>query len=128
MLFIIACLRPTLSKPYRVIQARISQYVLYQDRPQVVRLPEPAGRGSKGVCSGDERLFIRSLDAPLACFGRPSPFPVLSQPPDLSEGVSFNLHNNAWGTNYPIWVPLGEEDVYMAFRFELEAMRLETPL
>jgi len=34
--------------------------------------------------------------------------------PDLSQGMHFNLHNNLWGTNFPMWF---EEDC--RFRFIL---------
>ncbi|GAB4813534.1 hypothetical protein N2152v2_000580 [Parachlorella kessleri] len=45
-------------------------------------------------------LSVRSLDAALVSPGSPTPFQVLSSPPDLKQGVSFALTNNIWGTNY----------------------------
>ena len=43
------------------------------------------------------------LDSPLVAPAA-SPFmPFAPEPPDLSQGVRFNLHNNKWGTNFPMW-------------------------
>ena len=65
-------------------------------------------------------LRIRSLDAALVSPGRPTPFPNLSQQPEMEEGVSFALTNNIWGTNYPMWVPYVAGDKDMTFRFILQ--------
>ncbi|MDB5539485.1 MAG: glycosyl hydrolase, partial [Devosia sp.] len=33
-----------------------------------------------------------------------TPFmPFNPNPPDFSAGLRFNLHNNKWGTNFPMW-------------------------
>ena len=48
-------------------------------------------------------LRIRSLDAPLVALGARSPLNFSLDPPDLRQGVHFNLFNNGWGTNYPQW-------------------------
>ncbi|HEY9009528.1 MAG TPA: DUF5054 domain-containing protein [Devosia sp.] len=46
---------------------------------------------------------ITPLDAPLVAPAA-SPFmPFEKRPPDFSGGVRFNLHNNKWGTNFPMW-------------------------
>ena len=48
-------------------------------------------------------LTIEPLDSPLVAPAG-SPFmPFAPEPPDLSAGVRFNLHNNKWGTNFPMW-------------------------
>lgn len=39
----------------------------------------------------------RSLDAALVSPGAPTPFPVLSEKPDMKQGMSFLLCNNIWG-------------------------------
>jgi hypothetical protein len=66
----------------------------------------------KGVFS--RRLHINSLDTPLVALGEP----VLLNfdPHDLTfdGGLHFNLYNNLWGTNFPMWY---EEDG--SFRFTL---------
>ena len=48
-------------------------------------------------------LSIAPLDTPLmAPAGQP--FMAFShQASDFSDGVRFNLHNNKWGTNFPMW-------------------------
>jgi len=64
------------------------------------------------VSSGDFSIF--SLDAPLVAPGRPSLLDFNNRQPDLRSGVSFNLYNNMWGTNFPMWY---SEDA--AFNFQL---------
>jgi hypothetical protein len=82
--------------------------------------PDPASRPHA------ERLRIASLDAALVAAGEPMPFPSpaggAQPPPDLArEGVSFNLVNNVWGTNWPMWSPWRAREVDAAFRFVLTA-------
>ena len=51
----------------------------------------------------DGRLTMTPLDTPLVA---PLDWPFMSfslSPPDLAAGVRFNLHNNKWGTNFPMW-------------------------
>lgn len=45
---------------------------------------------------GSERLQISSLDAALVSPGAPVPLPNVMSPPDMRQGVSFNLFNNLW--------------------------------
>jgi hypothetical protein len=70
--------------------------------------------------NGAEELHIIGLDAPLVALGLPQPMPNVCVGPDMNEGVSWNLVNNIWGTNYPMWVPWSELDAHMAFRFVLK--------
>jgi len=58
---------------------------------------------ARTTLAGGPVLTVEPLDAPLvapagADFMRFSP-----DPPDFSRGVRFNLHNNKWGTNFPMW-------------------------
>lgn len=55
---------------------------------------------SVSSADGAEVLQIRTLDAALVSPGQPTPFPEGIQPPDMSQGMHFNLANNVWGTNY----------------------------
>lgn len=64
---------------------------------------------------GGRHLTINSLDAPLVAPGKPSLLDFNNDQPDLTRGVHFNLLNNIWGTNFPMWF---EEDC--RFRFFLE--------
>ena len=59
-------------------------------------------------------LEILSLDAPLVAPGKPALLRFQNQQPNPSAGWYFNLYNNLWGTNFPMWY---EEDA--RFRFNL---------
>jgi hypothetical protein len=59
-------------------------------------------------------LRIETLDAPLLATGRPSLLDFNNRQPNLRQGLHFNLHNNLWGTNFPMWY---EDDA--RFRFIL---------
>ena len=63
----------------------------------------------------------RSLDAALVSPGFPTPFPNVRHMPDLAEGMSFNLANNIWGTNYIMWQPYSGVGDTMRFRFEISS-------
>ncbi len=60
------------------------------------------------------QLFVDSPDVALVAPGTPAPLRFEDTPPDLSKGWHFNLYNNLWGTNFPMWY---EEDA--RFRFSL---------
>ncbi len=55
-----------------------------------------------------------TLDAPLVAPGEPSLLNFSNRQPPLRQGVHFNLYNNVWGTNFPMWY--GED---ARFRFVL---------
>lgn len=76
--------------------------------------------GTSGLfCESRETcLSIRTLDAALAAPGQPSLLNFNNRQPKMSEGVHFNLHNNLWGTNFPMWY---EDDAL--FRFELQIQK-----
>jgi hypothetical protein len=59
--------------------------------------------GVRATLSNGGTLEIMPLDTPLvAPLG--APFMVFNPaPPDYSAGLRFNLHNNKWGTNFPMW-------------------------
>lgn len=67
------------------------------------------------VCGdGNRRIKIETLDAPLVAPGEPSLLNFSDMLPRLDHGMHFNLHNNVWGTNFPMWY---EDD--SLFRFNL---------
>jgi hypothetical protein len=69
--------------------------------------------------SGRGRTFeITSLDAPLVAPGKPSLLDFNNEQPVHQDGVHFNLLNNLWGTNFPMWF---EEDC--RFRFDIKVER-----
>ena len=46
---------------------------------------------------------LSPLDTPLVAPAGSRFFPFEKATPDFSGGVRFNLHNNKWGTNFPMW-------------------------
>lgn len=62
-------------------------------------------------------LIIETLDAPLLAPGEPSLLNFNNKQPSLKRGLHFNLYNNIWGTNFPMWY---EEDA--RFRFALSCV------
>lgn len=75
------------------------------------------GRGVRAADAGHS-IRIETLDAPLVAPGRPSLLDFNNRQPDLRQGLHFNLHNNVWGTDFPMWY---EEDA--RFRFVLRIGR-----
>ena len=74
-------------------------------------------------------LSVESLDVPVVCpvvaKEGATPFPYPSEAgakPDLT-GMAFNLHNNIWNTNYPLWYPFasGDENFKARFMVKLES-------
>lgn len=63
----------------------------------------------------DGSLRVDSLDAPLVAPGAPVLLRFADNLPQLAGGMHFNLHNNIWNTNYPLWFA---EDA--RFRFTLQ--------
>ena len=73
---------------------------------------------SKAVAGGRlETLQIRSLDVPLVCAGVLTPLPNPDRAPDMDEGMTFNMHNNIWGTNYAMWWPYTQPVANIKFRY-----------
>lgn len=67
------------------------------------------------VCRGirNDKVLIESLDAPLvAPFGRNLLNYNLKKP---AEDMYFNLYNNIWSTNFPLWY---DEDALFRFRLQ----------
>lgn len=48
-------------------------------------------------------ISLRPLDTPLVGPAGGPFMPFNRKPPDLSSGLRFNIHNNKWGTNFPMW-------------------------
>ncbi len=51
----------------------------------------------------DGTVGLRTLDAPLVAPGRPRLLDPGPEPPDVAQGVWVCLHDNVWGTNFPMW-------------------------
>lgn len=63
-----------------------------------------------------DEISIETLDAVLVAPQMPSLLNFSNQRPQDSDGVYFNLYNNVWGTNFPMWY---SEDA--RFRFVIKA-------
>ena len=48
-------------------------------------------------------LLATPLDTPLVASATAPFMPFLPEPPDYLGGIRFNIHNNKWGTNFPMW-------------------------
>lgn len=71
--------------------------------------------GDGGVQNAEAKIGIRALDSALVAPGQPSLLDFNNRQPNLNRGIHFNLFNNLWGTNFPMWY---EEDAL--FRFALQ--------
>lgn len=85
----------------------------------------PNGNRHLHACSGAFQMIdsggcleIHSLDAPLVAPGVPSLLNFNNDLPDLHKGVHYNLYNNLWGTNFPMWF---EEDCRFRFKLDFSA-------
>lgn len=78
---------------------------------QVVRC---GNRRMHGVNQGVrfQSIELKTIDAPLVSIGERSLLKFSDTLPDLEKGIYCNLHNNVWGTNFPMWY---EDDA--RFRF-----------
>ena len=78
-------------------------------------------RFTPGGGGGTAPLFFGTLDAAVARWDAPLPFPSpLDRQPDLAEGLSYLLHDNVWNTNFPFWYPFAPGDPgNLVFRFTL---------
>lgn len=65
--------------------------------------------GNKG------RFVAQSLDAALVAPGKESLLNFTNRQPQMGKGMQFLLHDNLWGTNFPLWF---EDDMQFRFRFE----------
>lgn len=63
----------------------------------------------------DGALALRTPDAPLVAPGRPNLLDADPPLPDLAGGFHVLLHDNCWGTNFPMW-----NEGPAAFSFELD--------
>lgn len=78
----------------------------------------------KGISCRDGSDFLRleALDTPLISPGRPRILEFDQDQPNMREGVHFNLYNNLWGTNFPMWY---EDDGLARFRLHFTELRMK---
>jgi hypothetical protein len=107
---------PQVAEPDRWMLDKLGQAVSPLD---VVRR---GGRSLHAVGEGmaydgpDGALRIRTLDAPLVAPGAPNLLDADPPVPDLAGGFHVLLHDNCWGTNFPMW-----SEGPARFRFALTA-------
>lgn len=64
--------------------------------------------------------MVESLDAGVVAPGGDSLMNFTNNQPDVAErGMSFNLFNNLWGTNYVMWYPFGSESPNIRYRWRV---------
>jgi len=86
------------------------------------RVAPNAGGGLQAVTAvraklpAKKALTITPLDTPLVAPAAGDFMTYSPIPPDLSHGLRFNLYNNKWGTNFPMW---WEGDLKARFVLEL---------
>ncbi|MFD0619968.1 DUF5054 domain-containing protein [Paenibacillus sp. GCM10027629] len=69
----------------------------------------------------DGSIVIETLDAPVVCPGERRLLQLDNTFAPLAGGFHFNLHNNTWGTNFPMWF---EDDMKFRFRLTLQSNRM----
>jgi hypothetical protein len=69
----------------------------------------------------DGTAFITTFDAPLLSPGEKRLLKFDNTFASLDGGMHFNLHNNIWGTNFPMWY---QEDAKFRFSLKLESARI----
>ena len=62
----------------------------------------------------DGCFTIKNLHAPLFSLGKGKLLQFDNEFASIHEGLSFNLYNNVWGTNFPMWY---EDDTKFVFEF-----------
>jgi hypothetical protein len=67
----------------------------------------------------DGALAIDTVDASVVAPGEPSLVDFDNFPVDPRQGMWFNLSNNVWNTNWPLWYPWRDDDENARFRFVL---------
>ena len=77
--------------------------------------------GNRQMCATDfgaawENLSIETEDTAVLAFGEPSLWRFDAEKPRLKNGVWFNLYNNMWNTNFPMWY---DEDALFRFRIRV---------
>lgn len=65
----------------------------------------------------DGKTRILNPDSPLVAPGRPSLLDFHNKLPNMKGGLHYNLYNNIWGTNFPMWY--GDN---MLFRYRIKAV------
>jgi hypothetical protein len=109
---------PLVAEPERWVLDKLGQEVSPLD---VVRR---GGRSLHAVGEGaryrgpEGQLHLALPDSPLVAPGRPHLLDADPPVPDLAGGLHVLLHDNCWGTNFPMW---NEGPATFSFRLALSA-------
>lgn len=58
----------------------------------------------KIICQNNtDKLLFYSSHAPLVAMGKSKLLNFDNKLPDMGKGIHYNLYNNIWGTNFPMW-------------------------
>ncbi|HYE80918.1 MAG TPA: DUF5054 domain-containing protein [Clostridia bacterium] len=68
------------------------------------------------IYDNERHIAVEPLDAPLVSIGDMKILKFDNEIAGMSKGMFFNLHNNIWGTNFPMWF---EEDMKYRFLIKL---------
>ena len=98
-----------------------SQY-MFRKMNEWIDPSDVVSRGARTLHAAEEIVIdgktrILNLDSPLVAPGKPSLLDFHNKLPNLKGGVHFNLYNNIWGTNFPMW--FGDN---MLFRYKIKAI------
>lgn len=72
------------------------------DPTKVISNGNRENHGTDGEISF-ENCTVSSIDTGLISIGKKGIYAFHNQQPDLLKGIYFNLYNNQWGTNFPMW-------------------------
>lgn len=112
---------PRIAEPQRWVLDKLGQDI------SPVDVVSRGGRALHAVGSGarydgpDGPLTLTTTDAALVAPGRPALLEFTDELPDLSGGLHVLLHDNVWGTNFPMW---SEGDARFRFTLDVRAERL----
>ncbi|MRH97019.1 DUF5054 domain-containing protein [Agrobacterium tumefaciens] len=71
---------------------------------------------ARAVLSDGRQYTIEPLDTPLVAPASWDFMTFCRQRPSFAQGIRFNLHNNKWGTNFPMWC---EGNILARFRLRV---------
>lgn len=110
---------PRVSQPHSWKMNKLGQWISpYEVIRGGNRHLHGVGDGGVRYDDSDWRINITSADTALVAPGQPSLLDFNNRQPNLSKGIHFNLYNNLWGTNFPMWY---EEDAVFRFSFKVKS-------
>jgi len=80
--------------------------------------------GGVTFTSSTDSFVLNSTDAAVVALGDPNPFSTpLAEYGDPTQGIHFNLYNNIWDTNYPLWYPFVPGDTTESWAFTFTVLK-----